>query len=97
MSTNIGELSDIEMSSGVNDDHVGFVHIRAIGTIAGEPVVLIGQLDPATIRQHALAYLESAEAAEHDAALVRLLAELEMPDELIGHLIGNLRNQRSGS
>lgn len=59
----IGDLETIEMTSGVNHDGVGFVTIRAIGNQA----VLIGQLTPAEVRQHALHYLEAAEAAEMDA------------------------------
>jgi hypothetical protein len=87
------ELTGIFMTSGVNDAGEGFVTVAAHG--AGG-VVLLGQLDPAAVRQHALAYLESAEAAEQDAAVLRCTRKLDLPDNLAGAIIHELRSSRGG-
>ena len=80
------------MTSGVNPDGEGFVTIAAHGT---EGTVLIGQLNPDDIRQHALGYLETAEAAEQDAAVLRLIRNLGLPDEIAGLVITELRKSRN--
>jgi hypothetical protein len=87
-------LEGIFMTSGVNESGEGFVHVAAHG--AGG-VILLGQLSPAEIRQHALAYLEVAEAAEQDAAVLRLIRKLELPEQLAGAIIHELREGREGN
>jgi hypothetical protein len=57
--------------------------------------ILVGQLDPKEVRAMALAWLESAEAAEQDAAALRCIRKLELPDELAGAIIAELRDSRT--
>jgi len=64
------ELEDavLSVSSGVSAfDGKPFVHVRWLEQS--------GQWDIESARQHALQVLEAAEAAEHDAAVVRWLRE----------------------
>jgi hypothetical protein len=85
------ELEGIEVRSGVNDAGNGFC---TIVVTAGQGRMLLGQLDPAEVRQMALAWLETAEAAEQDAAVLRVIRKLELPDELAGAVIKELRDSR---
>jgi hypothetical protein len=85
-------LTNIVMTSGVNEDGDGFVTIAAHGE---EGTVLLGQLSPDEVRDHALAYLGAAEAAEQDAAVLRVIRKLELPDQLAGAVITELREGRS--
>ena len=85
-------LDHIYMTSGVNTDDEGFVTIAAHGT---EGTILVGQLSPSDIRKHALGYLETAEAAEQDAAVMRLIKQLGLPEELAGAIITELRKSRN--
>jgi hypothetical protein len=55
---------------------------------------IAGQLDPNEARQMALAWLAAAEAAEQDAAVLRCIRKLELPDELAGAVVIELRNSR---
>lgn len=57
----------IAMHSGVNYKREGFVHLAWGG--------LRAQFTPAQVRAHALRLLEAAEAAESDAAVLKLLEE----------------------
>ena len=79
------------MVDGVNDAGEPFVTVSAHG--AGG-VILIGQLSPADVRRHALALLEVAEAAEQDAATLRVIRNLELPDQLAGAVVMELRKMR---
>lgn len=88
-----------------------FADLRAFQTIAGvsestgEPfiltraegdtVTLVGQLAPDEVRRLALTMLEAAEAAVHDAALLRFLTSNGSTLEAAAHLIGALREYRA--
>ena len=85
-------LDHIYMTSGVNTDDEGFVTIAAHGT---EGTVLVGQLSPSDIRKHALGYLETAEAAEQDAAVLRLIRKLDLPVQIAAMIITELRESRN--
>jgi hypothetical protein len=84
-------LSNIFMTSGVNEKGEGFITIAAHGD---DGTILIGQMSPDEVRKHALAYLESAEAADQDAAVLRIIQKLELPEQLAGMIIGELRENR---
>jgi len=86
------ELANIFMSSGVNDDGEGFIHIAAHSAEGG--IILIGQLDPTQMREHGMACIEAAEAAEQDASVLRTIRKLQLPDELAAAIIGELRSTR---
>lgn len=93
--TRIGTLDSTEHISGVNEDLAGFVQIRAQGQLQdGTPVVLLGQLDPAALRQAALHMLEAAEAAESDALVARALTELDLEQPFVGQFLVRLREIR---
>lgn len=84
-------LSNIFMTSGVNESGEGFVTIAAHGD---DGTILMGQLSPNEMRKHAMGYLEAAEAAEQDAAVLRIVRKLELPEQLAGMVITELRNSR---
>jgi hypothetical protein len=86
------ELEGIEVRSGVNDAGNGFC---TIVVTAGGGRMLLGQLDPTEVRKMALAWLETAEAAEQDAAVLRLIRKLELPDQIAGLIITELRDSRN--
>lgn len=90
----MGVLTNIFMTSGVNEKGEGFVTIAAHGD---DGTILVGQLDPEEIRKHAMGYLEAAEAADQDAAVLRVIRNLELPEELAGMVITELRNSREES
>ena len=88
-----GELDHIEMTSGVSL-FTGEPYVQIVATIDGKPAGH-GQLSPAEVRAHAMAYLEAAEAAEQDANFYKLMKEkLELDDAVIGHLLSDLRAMR---
>jgi hypothetical protein len=84
-------LTAINMTSGVNERGEGFVTVAAHGASG---TILVGQQSPPEVRAHALALLEAAEAAEQDAAVLRVIRALELPDELAGAVITELRESR---
>lgn len=86
------ELSSINMVNGVNGRGEPFVSVSALGA---DGTILLGQLSPDEIREHALAYLAAAEAAEQDAATLRCIRKLELPEQLAGAIITELRESRS--
>jgi len=86
------ELSSISISSGVNENGVGFLTVSCIST---DKEMFVGQLDPETVRKLALDWLESAEAAEQDAAVFRLFRKMDIEDAVLGAVITELRNSRS--
>ena len=86
-------LESIDYISGVNEAGEGFVTIAAHGK---DGTILLGQLTPDEIREHGLCALECAEAADQDAAVLRVCRKLELPDELAGAVITELRNTRGG-
>ena len=81
------DLTNVVVEAGVNEAGDGFVTVTAFG----RDVVLIGQLDCETVRTMALSWLSAAEAAEHDAATLRTCRRLELPDELAGVIITEMR------
>ncbi len=85
------DLAGIYMTSGVNESGEAFVTVAAHST---DGSIVVGQLDPAAVRRHALAYLEAAEAAEQDAAVLRVIRKLDLPDGLAGLVITELREGR---
>ena len=89
------DLVHVETRSGVNHEGRPFVTVTATGTAESGGLIMVGQLDPETARTMALGYLESAEAAEHDAALFRVLREIGLDDPTIGGVIGRIRDERS--
>ena len=89
----MAQLTNIFITSGVNDKGEGFLTTAAHGD---DGTILIGQLTPEECRAHALRYLESAEAADQDAAVFRVLRKLELPDQLAAMVVTELRNEREG-
>ena len=85
------DLTDIFISNGVNEDAKPFLTV-AVHT--GDQRVFLAQMSPDEVRHMAMAWLEAAEAAEQDAATLRVIRKLEMPDELAGAVIVELRNMR---
>jgi hypothetical protein len=86
------DLEGIYVTSGVNDDGDGFCTVAAHSREGG--VILLGQLGPTEVRTMALAWLEAAEAAEQDAAVLRCIRKLELPDAVAGVVIRELRESR---
>ena len=86
------DLSDINMTSSVNEKGDPFVTVVATSS-KGD--MMIGQLSPDEVRQHGLAYLEVAEAAQQDAAVLRVIRKLGLPDDVAGPIIIELRNMRA--
>lgn len=70
-------------------------------TTAGDPFVALswgsesGQLPPATARALGLRIVMAADAAEHDAALVRSLRHHDVPEAMLGHLLVSMREERA--
>lgn len=91
----IGELVDVFVESGVNERGLGFCTLRAAGSADGREVRLLGQLSPDELREHAHGLLQAATAAEHDAAMLRVVRKLGLPEELAGHVITELRRSRA--
>jgi hypothetical protein len=85
------DIANIECRSGVNDRDQGFI---TVVVVTGDERMLLGQLDPATARQLGMQFLEVAEAAEQDAAVMRVIHKLELPEELAGAVIAELRDSR---
>lgn len=94
------ELESIDMVSGVNPKGEPFVTITATGRRPdSSPVLMVGQLPPAEVREHGHAYLAVAEAAEQDAAvmacLVDLLEDRDKAEQLAARIITTLRERRA--
>jgi hypothetical protein len=85
-------LAGVFVTSGVNEAGAGFLTVAAHGT---DGTIMVGQLAPAEVRAMALAWLESAEAAEQDAAVLRVIRHLDLPDGFAGAVITELRNSRT--
>ena len=82
------DASGIDVESGVGaDSRLGYVHLRW-GPMSG-------QLTTREARAHALSILEAADAAEHDAVVLRWLMDtLEMDVARAAHVIADLRRLR---
>jgi hypothetical protein len=85
------DLAGIDVHSGVNEKGEGFCAI--VATAQGGRM-LLGQLTPKEVRAMALAWLETAEAAEQDAAVLRCVRKLELPDKFAAAVIAELRDSR---
>lgn len=85
------ELTNIFMTSGVNQEGKGFITIAAHGD---DGTILTGQLSPDEVRAHALGYLETAEAADQDAAVLRVVRKLGIHEEFAAVIITELRESR---
>lgn len=85
------DIERISISSGVNIQGKPFCHATCVvGTKEHH-----GQLTPDEVRAMALAWLEAAEAAEHDAAVFNELQDgLGLPLEVAGGFISALRARR---
>ena len=86
------DLGSVFVTSGVNDAGQGFCTVAAHSRDDG--IILLGQLTPTEVRAMAMAWLESAEAAEQDAAVLRCVRKLDLPDKLAGAVIMELRDNR---
>ena len=86
------DLRSIDVTSGVNDKGEPFLTVAAS---SNDGAILIGQLSPAEVRGMAMAWLESAEAAEQDAAVLRVIRKLGLQDQLAGMVVTELRNSRT--
>lgn len=85
------DLASISIESGVNDAGEPFCHVFAHGA---DHSILAGQMTPDEVRGLARDWFATAEAAEQDAAVLRTLRKLELPDGLAHHIIVELRNSR---
>ena len=86
------DIESINITSGVNEKCVGFC---TVSVITKDKRIFLGQLSPTKVREMALAWLEAAEAADQDAAVLRCVRKLELPDELAGAVVIELRNNRN--
>lgn len=88
----ITELDGIEMVSGMTEDRKPFVTISATDTDGNR---MVGQLPPAEVRAHAMAYHEVAEAAEMDSMVARFLMDkLDVTLDIAAQIVGDLRHYR---
>lgn len=87
-------LGEIRIESGVSAfTGEGFVTTHALDS-AGD-FLGSGQLTPAEAMEHALAIIEAASAARHDAALWSLLKEkIGLEDEACAVFLSELRERR---
>lgn len=85
------DLQHIEIRSGVNNKLEGFCTI--VVTTEGNRM-LLGQLEPDVVRGMAMEWMSAAEAADQDAAVLRCIRKLELPDELAGAIVTELRETR---
>lgn len=86
------ELRSVDLTGGVNEHGNGFVTVAASSK---DGTILIGQLSPDEVRKMALQWLESAEAADQDAAVLRVTRKLNLDDGLAALVIRELRESRS--
>lgn len=86
------ELRSVDLTNGVNEHGNGFVTVAASSR---DGTILIGQLTPDEVRKMALQWLEVAEAADQDAAVLRTTRKLGIDDNLAALLVLELRKSRS--
>ena len=85
------DLTELHVSSGVNEEGVPFVHIFA----RSGKEIFMGQQTPQEIRGIAMQWIEAAEAAMQDAIVFKMLRDdLEMPLSTIGGFIQRMREMR---
>jgi len=87
----MNELQAVNLTSGVNEKGEPFV---TVATNATNGILMVGQLDPETVRTMAMQWLSVAEAAEQDAATWRAIRKLDLPEQLAGVIITELRESR---
>jgi hypothetical protein len=75
------DLANIEIRSGVNEDGEPFCTVVATSS---DGRIMLGQMTPDEVRQHGLGYLEAAEGADQDAAVLRVMRRLGQGGDL-GH------------
>lgn len=89
----LGDLASIETESGISaTTRAPFCIVRAIN-VAGD--TFYGQVPPAVLREMALAFLATADAAESVAAIYEQFDELGMPEEAVASFIAGLRARRA--
>ncbi len=91
------ELVHVEVVSGTAQDapdkYRGFVTVRALDK---DGSVMMGQLDPKTLRDMALQFLEVAEAAEQDAIVFTMLTrDFGLEVGKAGHFVSLMRKERT--
>lgn len=94
MAPQFSDLAAIEVESGVTESAAPFCRVRCVAD-NGE-TILLGQLPPEVLRTQAMQFLAVAEAAEQEAAVFRLMRDLELPEELAAQIVRNIRDNRSG-
>lgn len=87
----MSDVTSIEIRSGVNEAGKGFC---TVVVMTSDKQILLGQLDPETVRGMALDWLSAAEAAESDSIVYRIFTELDMPPEAIGKFLVDMRDRR---
>lgn len=89
------ELHEINMVSGVNKHGQGFITVTAVGH---DRTMLVGQMSPKDWREHGLACVACAEAAEQDAAVYQtildILGDEDRASQLAAEIITRLRKMR---
>lgn len=90
----LGTLDSLGAYSGVNEAGDGFVTVRIEGEVDGRPVVLVGQLDPERTGGVGTDFHAAAEAARQDGATLRTIRRLDLPIELAGRIVAELRRTR---
>lgn len=90
------ELVNVEVISGTAEDgaqYRGFVTVRAVDA-AGS--IMMGQLDPKTLRDMALQFLEVAEAAEQDAIVMTMMTrDFDLPPDTAAMFVHKMRDERA--
>lgn len=85
------ELAGLEVISGTSGfTGQPFITVRAV---AADGTIMFGQLDTATCERQGVIFLQVAEAARHDAALVAMLTDAGMNDQQVGALLLDWRQR----
>jgi hypothetical protein len=87
----VTDLTNIYLTSGVNEAAEPFVTVSAHGS---NGTILVGQMTPAEVRAHALGYLEVAEAADQDAAVLAVVRDLGVDEAMAALIVNELRKRR---
>lgn len=85
------DAASSEVESGVTEEGKPFCRIRVT---AVDGTIILGQLTPDELRTRGLGDIECAEAAEQDAAVWRVIRNLQLPEELAAHVVRELRKMR---
>jgi hypothetical protein len=92
----IGDLSGIFVENGLAEDgpgkYRGFLTVRAT---AENGDVLVGQLSPEEVRQMALQWLSSAEAADQDRIVMNMMVrDIGLKPAIAANFIIGMREER---